>query len=294
MPASNGALRASDAIAALRAGTFLPAVADNSTDTTSALTVDEQLAIAQVGYEPQDVVNGAAVVRLGYNGKNSLHPFRNYEVHRLSNLLNGARLDAVRQMEGQCAEIAAAGVIGVHLDLYGAEHDDLVTFVASGTAVRAIDNERSERGAAFTSSLSGQDFHLLMRGGCVPVRFVVGTSVFHFGWRSLGRWAASQGHSVEMVSLTQSLYAAREAAVQQLEWRAKAVGADGVLDVKVVERAGVWGSHVIEFVAYGTAIKTGGLWPASMDPDILVLLNDNEPEALSKTTTFDRTSAIAD
>ena len=124
MPAHD---RAGQAMAALRTRTFLPAVPDNSTDTTSGLTVDEQLAIAQVGYEPQDVVNGAAVVRLGYNGKNSLHPFRNYDVHRLSALLNNARLDAVREMEGQCAEIAAAGVIGVHLDLYGAEHDDLLT-----------------------------------------------------------------------------------------------------------------------------------------------------------------------
>jgi uncharacterized protein YbjQ (UPF0145 family) len=282
------------ALSALRTRTFLPVVTDNSTDTTSGLTIDEQLAIAQVGYEPQDIVNGAAVVRLGYNGKNSLHPFRNYEVHRLSALLNNARLDAVREMEGQCSEIAAAGVIGVHLDLYGTEHDDLVTFVASGTAVRATETPDSEADPAFTSSLSGQDFHLLMRSGCQPIRFVVGTSVFHFGWRSLARWAASQGHPVEMVSLTQSLYAAREAAVQQLQWRAKAVGADGVINVKVVERAGVWGSHVIEFVAYGTAIKTGGQWPGPLDPDILVLLNDNDPAEMVKTTTFDRTSATSE
>jgi uncharacterized protein YbjQ (UPF0145 family) len=290
---ANRPSRANLAISALRTRTFLPAVTDNSTDTTSGLTVDEQLAIAQVGYEPQDVVNGAAVVRLGYNGKNSLHPFRNYEVSRLSTLLNNARMDAVREMEGQCSEIDAAGVIGVHLDLYGTERDDLVTFVASGTAVRATDPENSGSGPAFTSSLSGQDFHLLLRSGCEPVRFVVGTSVFHFGWRSLGRWAASQGRPIEMVSLTQSLYAAREAAVQQLQERAKAVGADGVINVRVIERADVWGSHVIEFVAYGTAIKTGSRWPDAVDPDILVLLNDNEPQEISKTSTFDRSGAVA-
>jgi hypothetical protein len=34
----------------------MPVETDNSTETTSGLTVDEQLSIAQVGYEPQDIV----------------------------------------------------------------------------------------------------------------------------------------------------------------------------------------------------------------------------------------------
>ena len=58
-----------------------------------------------------------------------------------------------------------------------------------------------------------------------------------------------------MVSLTSSLYAAGSSAVQRLQNQASRLGADGVIDVKVLERADVWGSHVIEFVAYGTAIN---------------------------------------
>lgn len=35
----------------------------------------------------------------------------------------------------------------------------------------------------------------------------------------------------------------------------------------------MWGSHVIEFVAYGTAINVGEM-PSSFDPEVLVMLDD--------------------
>jgi uncharacterized protein YbjQ (UPF0145 family) len=289
--------RAQAAISALRSRKFLPFETDNSTDTTSGLTVDEQLSIAQVGFEPQDIVTGAAVARLGTFGKNSLRPFRNYEIQRMSSLLGTAREHAVQQMEKQCAEIDATGVIGVHLDLTGTEQDGVATFVATGTAIRPIvggdsrlrpDAPARSEAPVFTSSLSGQDFHLLLRNDCAPVGFVVGTSAFHFGWRTLARWAASQGRPSELVSLTSSLYGARELAVQRLQRQAARLGADGVIDVKVLERSDVWGSHVIEFVAYGTAISVGPL-TASFDPGVLVMLNDTgSPEGAQRIETFSR------
>jgi uncharacterized protein YbjQ (UPF0145 family) len=295
---TEGVARAQAAITALRSQQFLPVETDDSTDTTSGLTVDEQLSIAQVGYEPQDIVTGTAVARLGTFGKSSLHPFESYEIPRLSTLLGSAREHAVREMEKQCTEIDAAGVIGVHLELQGTEEDGLATFVATGTAIRPISGEdaraRSDgqggNGAPplFTSSLSGQDFHLLLRNGCAPVGFVIGTSAFHFGWRSLGRWVASQGRASEMVSLTSSLYAAREFAVQRLQHQAARLGADGVINVKVLERPDVWGSHVIEFVAYGTAIAVGEI-PESFDPEILVMLDDTGGrEGSTRNDTFAR------
>jgi uncharacterized protein YbjQ (UPF0145 family) len=278
-----GIERAHAAIAAMRLQTFLPVETDNSTDTTSGLTIDEQLSIAQVGYEPQDIVTGTAVARLGTFGKSSLHPFQSYEIQRLATLLGSAREHAVQEMEKQCTEIDAEGVIGVHLELRGTEEDGLATFVATGTAIRRVSGAEADRwpgargGTAarpvFTSSLSGQDFHLLVKNGCAPIGFVVGTSAFHFGWRSLPRWAAAQGRSSEMVNLTSSLYAAREFAVQRLQHHAARLDADGVIDVKVLERADVWGSHVIEFVAYGTAIAIGEI-PESFAPEVLVMLDD--------------------
>jgi len=238
--------------------------------TTSGLSVDEQLAIAQVGYEAVDIVTGAAVVRLGTNAKSSLHPFRTYEVDRLSGLLTDARELAVRQMEEKCTEINAAGVIGVHLDFQGTEQDGLATFVASGTAIRPTGRAVKTTGATFTSSLSGRDFQLLLRAKYVPVGLVVSTSIYHVGWRTMSQWAASQGRCLELTRITESLYAAREAAIEYLQGRAEALDADGVIDVKVAERADVWTSHVIEFVAFGTAIKETQAEHQPIDPQIVV------------------------
>jgi uncharacterized protein YbjQ (UPF0145 family) len=273
---------AAQALAALRES---PAPLARS---TSGLSVDEQLAVAQVGYEPLAVVSGSAVARLGYSGKWSVHPFSNYELRNVSLLLDGARRMAVTNMKERCAKVGAAGVIGVHLNLEGIEHDGLATFVATGTAVGPIEGNAVSK-TPFTSSLSGQDFHLLLRGGCTPMGFVVGASTFRFGRRSATRWAASEGRCGELTRLTESLYAAREVAVERLGRQVKELGADGAVDVKVVERADIWGPHVIEFFAYGTAIALGDAPSASDDIPIMVLLND-VPSGSSEqpATTFQR------
>jgi hypothetical protein len=49
---------------------------------------------------------------------------------------------------------------------------------------------------------------------------------------------------------------------------------------------------LIEFVAYGTAVTLRGGWPTSVTPEVLVLLNDNEPRETTKMTTFDRMSSL--
>ena len=239
---------------------------------SAALSTDEVLALAQVGYEPVAVISGSAVARLGNFGEWSLRPMRNYEVPYLTRLLNGSRTQAITELRERCEELKAHGVIGARINLEGIEHEGVATFVATGTAVRRIEGaEPDPRGphekmtlsgmhwhrsgdSAFTSALSGHDFHLLVRAGGYPVGFVVGTSAFHFGWRSPSRWVRSQGHCVELPTLTESLYGAREKAIERLQDHAGELGADGVLDTKVIERADAWGRHVIEFVAYGTAV----------------------------------------
>ncbi|HEY2213661.1 MAG TPA: hypothetical protein VGH31_01305, partial [Acidimicrobiales bacterium] len=50
--------------------------------------------------------------------------------------------------------------------------------------------------------------------------------------------------------------------------------ADGAIGVNVFERAAIWGDHVIEFLAYGTAIITGSYSTHSGVPPMMVLLND--------------------
>ena len=293
--------RARDALAGAGAGQGAAKQA------SAALSTDEVVALAQVGYEPVTVISASAVARLGNYAQWSLHPTRNYEVPTLTRLLNNTRTKTTLDLRRRCEEIGAHGVVGARINLEGVEQEGVATFVATGTAIRRVHGAESDarqphRGVgmwgrlrhqsdnmAFTCTLSGRDFHLLLRAGGYPMGFVVGTSAFHFGWRSLRRWASSQGRCVELATLTESLYGAREKAIERLQLAARDVQADGVIDTRVIERPAVWGSHVIEFVAYGTALA----WdPQDVTDDVIeaqVMLNDAEStDSSSHLDTFSR------
>ena len=56
------------------------------------------------------------------------------------------------------------------------------------------------------------------------------------------------------VPLTQALYQARELAMERMEEEADALGADGIVAVRLTFNVHAWGSNIIEFVAIGTAV----------------------------------------
>lgn len=272
----------------------------------AALSTDEVVALAQVGYEPVAVISVSAVARLGSYAQWSLHPTRNYEVPTLTRLLNYSRSKTTSDLRQRCEDLGAHGVVGARINLEGVEQEGVATFVATGTAVRRIHDAppdprqphkrvglwgrmRHRSGdMAFTCSLSGQDFHLLLRSGGYPMGFVVGTSAFHFGWRSAAKWASTQGHCVELSTLTESLYGAREKAIERLQLAARDVNAEGVIDTKVLERPAVWGRHVIEFVAYGTAIAWDATGPSIDGVRGKVMLNDPDDGSATRMDTFSR------
>jgi uncharacterized protein YbjQ (UPF0145 family) len=275
--------------------------------TSASLSTDEVVALAQVGYEPVAVISASAVARLGSFGQWSLHPARNYEVPTLTRLLSNTRTKTILDLRHRCEEIGAHGVVGARINLEGVEQEGVATFVATGTAIRRIHGDapdarqphsriglwaklRHQSGdMAFTCTLSGQDFHLLLRSGGYPMGFVVGTSAFHFGWRSIGRWARSQGRCVELGTLTESLYGARERAIERVQLAARDLRADGVIDTKVIERPAVWGRHVIEFVAYGTALAWDARDALVDGTGARVMLNDlEELGASASSDTFHR------
>jgi uncharacterized protein YbjQ (UPF0145 family) len=111
----------------------------------------------------------------------------------------------------------------------------------------------------FTSDLSVNEFLLVKEVGFHPVGLVMGSSIYHIGL-SLARW----GKNMEMQALTQALYHSRELAMVRMEEEADALGADGIVGMRLTVNLHAWGSNVIEFLAIGTAVKSerGGNWRA--------------------------------
>jgi uncharacterized protein YbjQ (UPF0145 family) len=77
----------------------------------------------------------------------------------------------------------------------------------------------------------------------------MGSSIFHVGWHPV------RGISEELTTLTQALYHSRELAMARMEEEADALGADGIVAVRLTLTIHQWGSNVIEFLAIGTAVK---------------------------------------
>jgi uncharacterized protein YbjQ (UPF0145 family) len=115
----------------------------------------------------------------------------------------------------------------------------------------------------FTSDLSVNEFLLVKEAGFHPLGLVMGSSIFHIGFQPI-----RSGVSEELSTLTQALYHSRELAMVRMEEEADALGADGIVAMRLTVNVHTWGTNVIEFVAIGTAVKAerAGTWKVDGKP----------------------------
>ena len=103
----------------------------------------------------------------------------------------------------------------------------------------------------FTSDLSVNEFLLVKEAGFDPLGMVVGSSIYHVGFQY-----ANMRQSQELGVLTQAMYNARELAMTRMEEEADALGADGIVGVRLEVGRYAWGENLAEFIAIGTAVKS--------------------------------------
>jgi uncharacterized protein YbjQ (UPF0145 family) len=118
-------------------------------------------------------------------------------------------------------------------------------------AIRRLSELRPGRpGGIFTSDLSVNEFLLVREVGFRPLGLVLGSSIYHVGLQ-VARWGKSQ----ELDVLSQAMYHARELAMTRMEAEAEALGADGVVGVRLDVEMKEFGADIAEFIAVGTAVK---------------------------------------
>src|ERR1700729_3881664 len=104
-------------------------------------------------------------------------------------------------------------------------------------------------GSIFTSDLSVNEFLLVREVGFRPVGLVLGSSIYHVGLQ-FGKWGQSQ----ELDVLSTAMYHARELAMTRMEAEAQALGADGIVGVRLDVELKEFGADIAEFIAIGTAV----------------------------------------
>jgi uncharacterized protein YbjQ (UPF0145 family) len=104
-----------------------------------------------------------------------------------------------------------------------------------------------------TSDMTNEEMWNMAHIGYLPLRLVMGVSVYSLGFTG-GIMAALQSiGGGEVAGLTEILYEAREKALARIEEDAEKVGADEVIGVKT--RVYDLGGGLVEFMAIGTAVK---------------------------------------
>jgi len=124
----------------------------------------------------------------------------------------------------------------------------------SPRAQERLSAKTASGGRFFTSDLSVNEFAVVKEAGFDPLGLVMGSCIYHIGYQPV-RFSQSQ----EMTVLTQAMYHARELAMARLEAEAEALGADGVVGVRMEVRMLEWGEgslDLAEFKVIGTAVAS--------------------------------------
>src|SRR5262245_573625 len=145
------------------------------------------------------------------------------EVEQIVKLIQSGKLPADVQVwtEGQ-KDWASANAVPEFAALL---RKDLPRHAAE--RMREMKGEHGE-GRLFTSDLSVNEFLLVKRAGFEPLGLVIGSSIYHIGFQQ-SMWSQNQ----EMAVLSQAMYHARDLAMTRMEAEADALGADGVVGVRL-------------------------------------------------------------
>ena len=117
---------------------------------------------------------------------------------------------------------------------------------AGRDAQRLAELRPGRPGSIFTSDLSVNEFLLVREVGFRPLGLVLGSSIYHVGLQ-VGRWGKNQ----ELDVLSQAMYHARELAMTRMEAEADALGADGIVGVRLDVEMKEFGADIAEFIAVG-------------------------------------------
>lgn len=234
----------------------------------SDLSVSEYALLHSLGIVPVTLVMGSSIYQVGWQGAYYMVPT---EIQSLSHAYNESRRLALGRLLEETQIAGADAVVGVRIEQ--GRHDwsaGSVEFVAVGTAVRLPAALRSPGGPVLTD-LDGQQFWQLCAAGIRPVGIAAHTSVHYVPatWQTAramggGMMGGASWYNQELVDFTQGVYDAREKAMTYVTQQASALGADGIVGVKIdehasgrrVSRGGIeCDDLIVTFHVIGTAVR---------------------------------------
>jgi uncharacterized protein YbjQ (UPF0145 family) len=234
--------------------------------TTSSADGQEFYCQVDAGYIPVRFVFGNVAYSIGI-GRNFLGELKEMvkgEVKQYSNVFNVTRNLALQRIIQEAKDSGANSVIGIRTTILPIGTNGVQEMIMIGTASNnpQLASIAESVGGVLTSDLTAEETWNVTSLGYVPLKLILGTSVYSIGVVG-GFKAVMRGYfKGEINTLTQMIYGAREESLKKVQQQAEEIGADDVLGIKTYIYQ--LGGDVIEFLAIGTAVKrVNGIKPRS-------------------------------
>jgi len=224
---------------------------------TSSADGQEFYCQVDAGYMPVKFVFGNVAYSIGF-GRNILGELKELtkgEIGQYSNIFNITRNTAIERISDEARQAGANCVTGIRTTIIPIGAEGVQEMVMVGTAAynQQLVQLASSTGGVLTSDLTEEEMWNVTKIGYVPLKLLLGTSVYSLGVVG-GIRAAIRGYvKGEISTLTQMIYGARQNSLKKIQDQAQAIGADDVLGIKTYIYS--LGGDVIEFLAIGTAVK---------------------------------------
>jgi uncharacterized protein YbjQ (UPF0145 family) len=164
------------------------------------------------------------------------------------------RHKALDRIVAQAKSCKANAVVGIRTKImfWHGTHEMLMT----GTAARNTSLPGAADNVPVTSDLTGEELWAMTVLGYVPVKLLISASIYSLGVVGGLKSALKSFTRGEIDDLTTLIHDAREVAIDRVKSEADVLGADEVVGVKTY--IAELGSHLVEFLAIGTAVKKDG------------------------------------
>ncbi|MBW4078145.1 MAG: heavy metal-binding domain-containing protein [Acidobacteria bacterium] len=235
---------------------------------TSDLSIDEELNLHAVGWQPVELVSGVSA----FSVPSGLWNWGQGEIVGAIRAHENAFSHAILQLQRDAAQAGGHGVVGVRVER--AVHPTHVEVSLVGTAVRPIGASAVDSLKVFTSDLSGRDFALLDAAGWQPLGLAHGASFVYAPRRQMSTVLAQQSQNVELTNFTNAIYEARETAMERLQAIALSLAGTGIVQVQVVEGPMSFASHAIGFATWGTVVRLTREAHQRVEPQMVMSMND--------------------
>jgi uncharacterized protein YbjQ (UPF0145 family) len=231
------------------------------------------------GFRPIRFVFGNVAYSIGLGGSiaGGLRRLARGEVAEFTAIFDKTRHLALTRIVDEAKRCNANAVVGIETTispLLGTQEMIMIGTASHHPMVDAFELK------PVTSDMTNEEMWNMVNVGFLPIRLVMGVSVYSLGLRS-GIFSVLQTlGGGEVAGLTEILYEAREKALARIEADAERCGADEVVGVKT--RIYDLGGGLIEFMAIGTAVKKvegAGTRSAALPPQAVLQDRDTFVDA---------------